>query len=437
MDISMNYKMSKYNIVIAGEKNIKYLWNTLSGACIRIDEQGESYIEHFMGKDDGSEYFNILRKTQCIVPDKFDEVGKILATERAIMGNTEPQRLCFTIAPGLGCNYHCSYCFERNNLNGIVMNSEIEEGVYNYICKRISSNSNIKSFNISWFGGEPLLYIDVISRLSNRIIAFCDERKIRFRAGAVTNGLLLSECYIDELKKCSINHIQVSIDDSISHYCNRRGASKKNYYSVIDNIAKASNAFKVSVRINADYDISFVDLRETIDYLYKDMGLLGKVQIDLGFIKDCEMPYMTEKKYHGIHTDMLRRMREYIHEEYGDEGYKYKSPERKLSSCLQSCRANVCIGPQGELYRCEHCFGDANACIGDVYNGYYYNEADNKYYNISHSQKCINCNFLPICMEGCLNDRVNWKCIINCDKLKKNMVEMQRKILKNMEGSSC
>ena len=110
-------------------------------------------------------------------------------------------------------------------------------------------------------------------------------------------------------------------------------------------------------------------------------------------------------------------------------------PKRHRASCAQVCRANVCIGPEGEMYRCEHYFGDKSQVIGDIITGLYYNSVDNAYYIFKHRKSCKSCKYFPLCMGGCLDDRVNGHFSIACEKFKRGMLEMQQHKLKLINQS--
>ena len=110
---------------------------------------------------------------------------------------------------------------------------------------------------------------------------------------------------------------------------------------------------------------------------------------------------------------------------YSVRNYGAPYPRRRPTSCLQACRANLCIGPLGEFYRCEHYFGDDKSVIGDIENGLYYNAIDNQFYELKHDSDCKNCKFFPLCLEGCIDDRVKDRRIICCDKYKDSFIQMQ------------
>lgn len=54
------------------------------------------------------------------------------------------------------------------------MKEDIEEELINFV-KKNYDQKKIKSLNITWYGGEPLLNFGSISRLSNTFIHFSEK----------------------------------------------------------------------------------------------------------------------------------------------------------------------------------------------------------------------------------------------------------------------
>jgi uncharacterized protein len=63
------------------------------------------------------------------------------------------------------CNFRCTYCYE--NFEKGKMSDDVIEGVIKYVEKR---GPQLKNLNVHWFGGEPLLALDVIEKLSNQML---------------------------------------------------------------------------------------------------------------------------------------------------------------------------------------------------------------------------------------------------------------------------
>ena len=75
------YKLSRYNVFI----NDKFLWNTFSDALLVITPEEKQAIESGACLQGSSDLFNGLLQNGCIVNSSLDELGKILADEKASM----------------------------------------------------------------------------------------------------------------------------------------------------------------------------------------------------------------------------------------------------------------------------------------------------------------------------------------------------------------
>ncbi len=420
------YKLSIYNITFS--KNMrKYLWNTLSGAVIELDEVGEQYLQDFSGKKDNTEYFHMLVNNGCIINSAIDELGRVLSDEQSTMLNSTPERIGFTIAPGMSCNYNCSYCFEMNHRSHVAMDNETIEQVIQYIKSSINTNKSVKRCQLTWFGGEPLLYTATIEKISREVIAFCEQMKIQYQAGIITNGRLLTDLNIKLLKECKVKQAQISLDGMEQSYCLKKGATRQDFYTVIENIKQSCNLIKLNIRINYSPDMNKKDVLDLVDFLLKDNLLDGKIRVYLGFVRDYSLTAEEERNNHRRHIEMETELENHLHDFYGGRNNGLPVPKRRISSCLQVCCANACIGPHGELYRCEHYFGNNKAIIGDVSQGRYCNSFDRKYYKFEHLKKCLQCKFFPLCMGGCLDDHVNKRHVIDCESYCDSLIERKYK----------
>ena len=52
----------------------------------------------------------------------------------------------------------------------LYMSDKVENEIIKYIQNNIESNNQINKLNITWFGGEPLLCIDQIVRMTEKLI---------------------------------------------------------------------------------------------------------------------------------------------------------------------------------------------------------------------------------------------------------------------------
>lgn len=139
----MRYKLSRYNNIFKRKSGF-YLWNTFSGALIKLDDMAIKYISEFNGIESDSSCFLTLKENGCIIENNIDELGRVLLDEKTMTLENTPSTLNLTIAPGLGCNYKCEYCFENKRVSHKKMTLEVQDEICNYIKNVINNNKYIK-----------------------------------------------------------------------------------------------------------------------------------------------------------------------------------------------------------------------------------------------------------------------------------------------------
>lgn len=153
--------------------------------------EAENYTQYKAFCEDGTaitdeKFLKDLTYGGFLVDDEIDELALIrFSLLQSRFGN---HHLGLTIAPTSDCNFRCIYCYEKDSLRKSTMTEEVQNSLIDYV-KRIAPI--ISDISVSWYGGEPLLALDIIERLTGEICAICEENKIGYRASIVTNGYLL------------------------------------------------------------------------------------------------------------------------------------------------------------------------------------------------------------------------------------------------------
>ena len=128
------------------------------------------------------------------------------------------------------CNLNCVYCFEHDK-NSQMMSPTVAIDIVDKAYREVPSE--IGSFTINIFGGEPLLNWDTIKAL----IDHCNEKKYKVKFGITTNLTKLTEEMMEYIDDNSIM-LLVSIDGIKKiHDKNRCGSYdivKGNLHSLID-----------------------------------------------------------------------------------------------------------------------------------------------------------------------------------------------------------
>ena len=429
---------SRYNYFFQSEKYGHLLYNSLSNCFCKIDDAIIDDIVKLRSDPANYDisknlplYFKLQKHRVLLTKDEEDRLLRNIKLTRrahAFHNNT----LGLTIAPTLECNFQCSYCYEKTTSTA-KMSPAIENSAIGFIKKFMP----LKKLFITWFGGEPLLVFDIITRLTGEI----EKLDVPLNANLITNAYLLDNTIVSQLEKLHIESIQVTLDGPEEIHDQRR-VHKENIntfntiLSNIDNLADNWNGLCL-IRVNIDSSNKqyFGSFYKFLKQRYKNKNILiypGIVRemervnpdINCQFKDNDEMDFILEQyKKHGI-TDLI------------------KSPQIQQSVCLATNRNGFVIGPEGEMYKCWCDLGRNDWIIGDI--------TDEKIQNIDlysrylvgvdpfDDPQCLNCFFLPICNGGCPNLRLRKKYLGEdveyCINLKNGLPEFLESMYEKLLG---
>ncbi|MBQ3373943.1 MAG: SPASM domain-containing protein [Oscillospiraceae bacterium] len=184
-----------------------------------------------------------------------------------------PHGISLTICPTMNCNFDCPYCFENHRPGR--MSAEVQDDVVS-LTRRMLKACGGRHLSVTWFGGEPLLAIDVIEALSLRLITLAQEFSAEYSAGIITNGYLLTQKNIDILERSSVSSCQVTVDglggqhDATRHLAGG-GAT---FDRIIRNLRDGRIPFRVSIRQNVqESNLAEVPkVREFMEKLAEESG---------------------------------------------------------------------------------------------------------------------------------------------------------------------
>ncbi|WP_017934094.1 radical SAM protein [Nocardioides sp. Iso805N] len=109
------------------------------------------------------------------------------------------------VLPTEQCNFRCTYCYEDFEIGK--MRPEIVGGVKRLLSRRLDG---LRRLDISWFGGEPLMALDVIEEISRHVTE--NASGTRYWSDVTTNGSLLSLPTAARLASYGVSVYQVSLD---------------------------------------------------------------------------------------------------------------------------------------------------------------------------------------------------------------------------------
>lgn len=428
-------KFSKYNIMIMDwDGSNFFLWNTRSNAVAKLDEAMRCRLSAIKGGDElpgDMPFLDYMKANGFAIGDAVDETAEILRGWNEAINDHTPKSLSVTLVPGMGCNYNCPYCFEIGKRNGPKMTYETADAVVRFILKKMDSNPALKMIALNGFGGEPLMYVDVFERICHPLNRLCDERDIKFKGHIITNAYFLTDDVVDRLVKCRITSAQVSVDGMPEVYAAGKGVPKEAFFKVVDNIASACSKMKISVRINVLRD-GLRNASELSEYLLKERKLDGIISV---YIANTRLYDASLEDERANFANWCKMDKAFIRSFDPDTGcFSFRSLTHKISDshvspCKNICRYNACIGPDGELYPCEHYFGDSRYICGNIFSGLNDTDISNSFREaqIPEGKGCEDCALFPICLGGCPDDNIHSRNIIECDKYREHLID--RKLL--------
>ena len=240
------WHVSRYNITakVPGTKMVA-IANLFKGNCAEYTPI-ECYLLSVLEELDENHPI-IPRFAKRGIICQFDERAALETMGRAACASG--RSIGLTICPTMGCNFDCPYCFEDHFAGK--MKQEIQDDVV-ALAGRMLDTAGAKSLHISWFGGEPLLALDVIESLTDRLKALVEERGGDYSAGIITNGYLLTQETADTLGRCCVKSAQVTIDGlEATHNATRYLAGGgPTFERIVSNLRDNKLPFRVSVRHN-------------------------------------------------------------------------------------------------------------------------------------------------------------------------------------------
>lgn len=425
-------KQSRFNVYCL-EDGVKLAFNSYTCALAIVDDTYEELLANLKDLTEDNipthlqECYESAKLGHFIVDDEFDELNDLLIKRRMLQHDTHT--LGLTIAPTLACNFKCIYCYESAQ-NG-VMTESVQDAIVAYV---ENQKHLLKCLDVSWYGGEPLLSIEVIRKLSNRLMEVCQSSGVEYVASMVTNGYLLDESIVKEFSDLRIRSVQVTLDGPARIHNNRRvNKSGKDSFNVIVeniNLLLKHTDVHVGIRINIDKNNKQY-LRELFETLSNRL-ISKKVQISFGqvsaFTEACKNVESSCFTTHDFASELLEYHRfvdEFGFREYTPSLY----PEQKLCYCCADFVNAVVVDPQGFLYKCWNQVGSRNQSIGNITDKDFH---ISNYKNARWTErnpimsKCGNCCLLPICMGGCPYNNIVLNKDYDCDVFKYNLEKVMR-----------
>ena len=411
----MSINVSEYYVSVDLNEDDVIVYSTLSTSIITMPKERFNQIFELKNISEQDEEFSDLEDMGFIFRGEPSLQAEELQKIRKEIVDAEHGITAVTIAPTMSCNARCYYCFEKGAKCGF-MTEETADATADFLINGCTE----KELYIAWFGGEPLMAADTITRINNRLIS----AGIKVESTVTTNGILINQQMIENFKKWNVTRVQITIDGISDEY-----NKVKNYILTIDdpferimnNIELVINA-NISLHLRVNYrSNTYEQVSKTMKYLHDRFGnydnlYLYGVPLDLPSVKGySEFDEDEGEIFLRVLDDSLKRG--YENEELNfsalrvSEDYNPALGELMLAPfpapCFMVNRNRYVIDDAGLLYKCQKHLGKSQFSCGNVFTGVTNNSVYQHYVTHRlHDENCVHCNMLPICQGGCNANRL-------------------------------
>ena len=402
------YKESRYTMCAKTKSNSTAYFNSFTGNLLDLSDEVIDLFNHVLkNPNDYSCIQQKLISTGFLVPQKEDEQRCFELLEKKICERTD--ELFLIILPTEECNCRCVYCCQKFMKSEMSM--QTEEAIISFVKRNIHK---YKRLRVEWFGGEPLLNVSCIERLSTSFIDICKANRVMYSSVITTNGLNLDIETFRLLKNLCITGYQITLDGLGNIHNNQRvgitcadtwNTTVENLKFLRDNIR--SQALSIMIRTNITKEI-FDQKDEYINFLKNEFGadkrfrFYFRLASDWGYLPNeaVKSSFLTKEEYYTmLELAGAAGLTSTLHSSFLKPGGHVCHAARNNSFLIDAI---------GNVRKCT-CYLDNNDTnllghITDGQNNYISDWWDPEKLEIS--KKCVNCKLRPLCMgRTCPNEK--------------------------------
>jgi uncharacterized protein len=394
-------KESMYNVYLIDEKEKKGLvYNTMHRSIVQIDDEVYTLMRNDSIDTIDDDVLEVLRSGKIVVDDNLNELDMLKIIFNRAKYNAVSAG--FTIIPTHACNLACEYCYQgHGDVLSNTMNEETMKRAIEFIKKNVVGR---RSLGVNFYGGEPLLFPDMIFKILEELKPFTDEHGIQLSTTFTSNGTLFTEEIVKKLK--DYNHeVQITLCGPKEIHDTIRVDKKGN--GTYERLMDVINLFKThgtAFHIRVDVD---QDNYNAIKSLLEDLKKRGHEGLYIGFCPIGKDICYTEIERESKEVDVvsLTRLSKMAH----DMGFQ--TNPIYIHNFVEGCSAIadnfLAVDPLGNVYKCiaapnytEHKFGTLNE-NGDLIDMNYEAYCEWTLRDPLLIEECVKCKFAPICAGGC------------------------------------
>ncbi len=310
------------------------------------------------------------------------------------------------------CNLRCQYCFASTGDFGHgrkLLDEATGKKAIDFLLEHSQGRRNLE---LDFFGGEPLMNMDVVKA----VVAYARGREAeygkKFRFTITTNGVLLDSDTMDYINQ-EMHNVVLSIDGRKDVHDRMRPApnGKGNYDLILPK-------FQEFVRRRGDgqYYVRGTYTRYNLDFAKDVLSLneagFDQISVEPVVTDPAEAYSLTEAELPRIFQEYERLALEMIRRKKAGKGFNFFHFMLDLDQgpCaikrLRGCGCGneyVAVTPDGDVYPCHQFVGMEEWKMGSVYDGSINREMKERFAraNVYSKEDCKGCWAKFYCSGGC------------------------------------
>ncbi len=399
---------SKYNIIVRLNRGKALAYNGMYGSFAVWSEEDLAAYDRFVATD------NLALNTPGL--KEFLELGYMTSSDNDEIGTLRKSyedrryrqsKMMFTIAPTLGCNFGCSYCFQGLDKPITRMTKDVQDAYIKFLEHDLP---HVRQLSIVWYGGEPLMGKQIIYDLSDRMIALCKRLGVTYNpAFIVTNGYSLNGKTAQELTKRNVATAQITIDGPAYMHDKRRHLTtgKPTFDRIIKNMHEVLRTTKM--RIGVRVNVAEVNKRESFELiddladrgfgLYKNFSMyFAPIEAITSECSGCKDESLGKIAWGETELELRR---------YAIERglAAVQKPPTFMGICQAVLPRGLLLNPDGDLHKCWDTVMHKEQSVGTIF------EPEKVVFNANYQKwlqwtpfdnpVCASCKILPNCAGFC------------------------------------
>jgi uncharacterized protein len=313
------------------------------------------------------------------------------------------------IALGLthDCNMSCRYCYTGRKFKRD-MSLDTARRIVDFAIE-ITPPRRVIEF--SFFGGEPLLRLDLMKEITGYIQEKALRNERPFSLSVTSNGTLLSPPILDFFEAEGID-LCISIDGPPHvHNLNRRYRDGRGSFERVAGNLKLAIERLSRLQVNAVYG------PDTLDFLPESVSFFSRLGVPTIHLNPNICASWGEETYPRLREAYMKIAEHYIENYRQGQEIAINLLDSKILLFLKggygAGNGDKCgmgetewgFAPSGNIYPCERLIGEDNGsplCLGNIHTGLDQTRRRALLeHRGNHNEECKNCSLQKYCMNWC------------------------------------